>query len=66
MVTRASTSGVTTCSRAARYNTIKYWTDLAKTLSAACLTPCSSLTWVGIYGVYKNSAAQLSGNTQVP
>lgn len=54
-------------SRATEYNTIKYWTDLAKTLERGLFDAVFIADVVGIYDVYKNSAAPaIEGAAQVP
>ena len=66
-VTRASTSGATPRSRATEYNTIKYWTDLAQILEKGFFDGVFLADVVGIYDIYKNSAAPaIEGGAQVP
>lgn len=54
-------------SRATEYNTIEYWTDLAKTLERGKFDALFLADVVGIYDVYKNSAApSIADGAQVP
>ena len=54
-------------SRATEYNTIKYWTDLAQILEKGFFDGVFLADVVGIYDIYKNSAAPaIEGGAQVP
>lgn len=54
-------------SRATEYNTIKYWTDLAQILEKGLFDGLFLADVVGIYDIYKNSAApSVAGGAQVP
>ncbi|WP_281347453.1 LLM class flavin-dependent oxidoreductase [Kocuria coralli] len=54
-------------SRATEYNTIEYWTDLARTLERGRFDALFLADVVGIYDVYKNSAApSIADGAQVP
>lgn len=54
-------------SRATEYNTIEYWTDLAQTLERGKFDALFLADVVGIYDVYKNSAApSIADGAQVP
>lgn len=54
-------------SRATEYNTIKYWTDLAQILEKGLFDGVFLADVVGIYDIYKNSAAPaIEGGAQVP
>ena len=54
-------------SRATEYNTIKYWIDLAQILEKGLFDGVFLADVVGIYDIYKNSAAPaIEGGAQVP
>ena len=54
-------------SKATEYNTIEYWTNLAKTLEKGKFDALFLADVVGIYDIYKNSAApSVSDGAQVP
>lgn len=54
-------------SRATEYNTLEYWTDLATTLERGKFDALFLADVVGIYDVYKNSAApSIADGAQVP
>ncbi|RUQ20638.1 LLM class flavin-dependent oxidoreductase [Kocuria sp. HSID16901] len=54
-------------SRATEYNTLEYWTDLAKTLEKGLFDGVFLADVVGIYDIYRNSAApSIRGGAQVP
>lgn len=54
-------------SKATEYNTIAYWTNLAKTLEKGKFDALFLADVVGIYDIYKNSAApSVSDGAQVP
>lgn len=54
-------------SRATEYNTIEYWTNLAKTLEKGKFDALFLADVVGIYDIYKNSAApSVADGAQVP
>ena len=54
-------------SKATEYNTIEYWTNLAKTLEKGKFDALFLADVVGIYDIYKNSAApSVTDGAQVP
>lgn len=54
-------------SKATEYNTIEYWTNLAKTLEKGKFDALFLADVVGIYDIYKNSAApSVADGAQVP
>lgn len=54
-------------SKAEQYNTISYWTELAKTLEKGLFDAVFIADVVGVYDVYKNSVAPvLTDGAQVP